>query len=79
MLDSSASAHCAEHSYHVSMDKPQPAGQNQGRVFNFRSVCVHAMQLRCSETELTNLKLKTRSKQLLGSLLLSIALPAMAQ
>ncbi len=35
------------------------------------------MQLHCSETKLPNLMLKTRPKQLLGSLPLDIALPAM--
>jgi hypothetical protein len=34
------------------------------------------MQLSCFETKLPNLMLKTRPKQLLGSLLLDIALPA---
>jgi hypothetical protein len=40
------------------------------------AVCVCAMQLSCFETKLPNLMLKTRPKQLLGSLPLDIALPA---
>ncbi len=58
-----------------SMDKLQLKGQNLGRVFNSRSVCVHDMQSRCYETKLPDLKLKTRPKQLLDYLLLDIALP----
>ncbi len=50
------------------MDKLQLAGQNLGRVFNSRSGFVCAMQLRCFETKLPNLMLKTWPKQLLGSL-----------
>jgi hypothetical protein len=57
------------------MDKIQPTGQNLGRVFNSRRGCVHAKRLHCFETKLPNLKLKTWPKQLLGSLLLDIALP----
>jgi hypothetical protein len=40
-------------------------------------LCVRAMQLSCFETKLPNLMLKTRPKQLLGSLPLDIALPAL--
>jgi hypothetical protein len=36
------------------------------------------MQLSCFETKLTNLMLKTRPKQLLGSLPLDIALPGLS-
>ncbi len=36
---------------------------------------MHTMQLHCLEPKLPNLNLKTRSMQLLGSLLLDIALP----
>jgi hypothetical protein len=57
------------------MDKLQLTGQNLGRVFNSRSGRVHALQLHFSETKQPNLKLKTRPKQLLGSLPLVIALP----
>jgi hypothetical protein len=57
------------------MDKLQLTGQNLGRVFNFKSGCVCAMQLSCFETKLPNLMLKTRPKQLLGSLPLDITLP----
>jgi hypothetical protein len=58
------------------VDKLQITGQNLDRVFNSRSGRVHAKQLHFSETEQPNLKLKTRIKQLLGSLPLYIALPA---
>jgi hypothetical protein len=50
------------------MDKLQLTGQNLGRVFDSRSGSVHALQLHFSETEQPNLELKTRPKQLLGSL-----------
>ncbi len=53
-------------------------GQNLGRVFNSRSDCTHAMQLHFSDTKQPNLNAKTWPKQLLGSLLLDIALPAAA-
>ncbi len=59
------------------MGKLLLTGQNLGRVFNFSSGCVHAMQLYFFETKLPNLKLKTRPKQLLGSLPLVIALPGL--
>ena len=60
------------------MDKLKITGQNLGRVFNFRSVRVHAMHLLCYGVKLPNLKLKIRPKQLLGYLLLDIVLPALA-
>jgi hypothetical protein len=50
------------------MDKLQLTGQNLGRVFNFRSGCLHSAHLRRHQVKLPNLKLKTRPKQLLGSL-----------
>ncbi len=53
----------------------QLTGQNLGRVFNFRFVHLHAEHFRCYQVKLPNLKLKTRPKQLLGSLPLVIALP----
>ncbi len=55
------------------MDELQLKGQHLGRVFNSRSGCVRAMQLPCLETKWPNLKLKTRPKQLVGSLPLDIA------
>jgi hypothetical protein len=58
------------------MDKLQLTGQNLGRVFNFRNVRVHAVHLLCYGVKLPNLKLKTRPKQLLGSLPLDIMLPS---
>jgi hypothetical protein len=51
---------------------------NLVRVFNSRSGRVHALQLHFSQTEQPNLKLKTRPKQLLGSLPLVIALPGLS-
>ncbi len=41
------------------MDKLQLAGQNLGRVFNFRSGYFHALQLRYYQVKRYNLKLKT--------------------
>jgi hypothetical protein len=59
------------------MDTLQLTGLNLGRVFNFRNGRVHAMHLHCCRVKLPNLKLKTRPKQLLGSLPLDIVLPAL--
>ncbi len=51
-----------------------------GRVFNFRSGCMcHTMHLRPGVAKQPNLELKTRPKQLLGSLPLVIALPVLRQ
>jgi hypothetical protein len=50
------------------MDKLQLTGQNLGRVFNFRSDHLHSEDLRCYQSKLPNLKLKTRPKQRLGLL-----------
>jgi hypothetical protein len=58
------------------MDKLQLTGQNLGRVFNFGSGRVHAVHLLYYGVKLPNLKLKTRPKQVLGSLPLHIVLPA---
>jgi hypothetical protein len=57
-------------------DKLQLAGQNLGQVFNFRFGHLHAAHFWCYQLKLPNLKLKTRPKQLLGSLPLVIMLPA---
>jgi hypothetical protein len=57
------------------MDKLQLTGQNLCRVFNFRYGHLHAEHFWCLQVKLLNLKLKTRPKQLLGSLPLVIALP----
>jgi hypothetical protein len=57
------------------MDKLQLTGRNQGRVFDFRFGHLHAEHLWCYQVKLPNSKLKTRLKQLLGFLLLVIALP----
>jgi len=59
----------------VTMDKLQLTGQNLGRVFNFRFGHLHAKHFWCYQVKLPNLKLKTRPKQLLGSLALVIVLP----
>jgi hypothetical protein len=41
-----------------------------------RSGCMHPIHLCCYEAKLTNLKLKTRPKQLLGSIPLNMVFPA---
>ncbi len=60
------------------MDKLQLTGQNLGRVFNSRMGCMCGVPFCCYEAKQTNLKLKTRPKQLLGSLPLAFALPGLA-
>ncbi len=50
-----------------SMDKPQLTGQNSGRVFYSRNGYMCAMHWCGNGAKQPNLKLKTRSKQLLGS------------
>ncbi len=57
------------------MDKLQLTGQNLGRVFSSRRGCMCGTHLFCFEAKLPSLKLKTRPKQLLGSLPLAFALP----
>ncbi len=57
----------------TAMDKLQVTGQNLGRVFNSRSGCMCARLLRCYEAKLPDLKSKTRSKIILGSLPIDIA------
>jgi hypothetical protein len=57
------------------MDILQLTGQNLGQVFNFRSGHLHATTFLVLSVKLPNLQLKTRPKQLLGSLPLVIALP----
>ncbi len=58
-----------------AMDKHQLTGQNLGWVFNFRSGRLHAATFLVLSAKLPNLQLKTRPKQLLGSLPLVLALP----
>jgi hypothetical protein len=60
---------------YLYMDKLLLKGQNLSRVLNSKKRPWHAKQLHFSETEQTNLELKTQPKQLLGSLPLDIALP----
>jgi hypothetical protein len=60
---------------HLGMDKLSLTGWTLGRVCSSRSGCILAMQLLSSVATLPNLYLKTRPKQLLGSLPLVIALP----
>ena len=58
------------------IDKLKLTGQNLGQVFNFRlcrACCTHHAIVLI--TKQPNLKLKTEPKQLLGSLLLTFALP----
>jgi hypothetical protein len=57
------------------MDKLQLTGPNLGRVFNFSCGHLHAAACFVSSVKLPNLELKTRPKQLLGSLPLVIVLP----
>ncbi len=60
---------------HFTMDKLKLTGRNLGRVFNSRldRACIgHAI---VHITKQPNLKLKTRPKQLLGSLPLAFVLP----
>ena len=60
------------------MDKLKLTGLALGRVFNFSSGCMHhTMHLRPGVAKQPNLELKTRPKQLLGSLPLVIALPVL--
>ncbi len=66
-----------KYSMTLQMDKRKLTGRTLGRVFNSRRVCMHAMHLLCSVAIQPNLELKTRPKQLLGSLPLDIALPAL--
>ncbi len=56
------------------MHKLQQLGQNLGQVFNFRSGHLKSAHLWCYRVKLPNLKLKTRTKQLLVSPLLDIVL-----
>jgi hypothetical protein len=60
------------------MDKLQLTGQNLGRVLNCRSGHLHAATFLVLSVKLPNLQLKTRPKQLLGSLPLVIVLPESA-
>jgi hypothetical protein len=60
-----------------TMDKLKLTGRALGRVFNSRSGCgILAKHLLSSAAIQPNLELKTRPKQLLGSLPLVTALPA---
>ncbi len=59
------------------MDKLQLTGLNTIRVFYFRYGRVRAVHFLCLGVKLPNLKLKTRPKQVLGSLPLDIALPGL--
>jgi len=57
------------------MDILQLVERNLGLVFNSRSGCMCARHLFCYDAKQPNLKLKTRSKQLVGSLPIAFALP----
>ncbi len=61
------------------MDKFQLTGQNLGRVIYFRYGRMRAVHFLCLRVNLPNLKLKTRPKEVLGSLLFDIVLPAWVQ
>jgi hypothetical protein len=58
------------------MDKLHLPGLNQGRVFNSRSGTVHTTHFYCYRVKLPDLKLKIRTKLLLGPLLLDNVLLA---
>ncbi len=60
------------------LDKLQLTGQNLGQVFNSRSDRVYDIHSCWHWAKLPNLKLKTRPKQLSGSLLLDIWLLALS-
>ncbi len=60
------------------MDKLHLTGQNLGRVFNSRLGCAWICRSIAYVTKQSNLKFKTRPKQLLGSLLTAFALPSVA-
>ncbi len=60
------------------MDKLQLTGQNLDRVFNFRSGHFHAATFLVLSVKLPNLQIKTRPKQLLGSLPLVIVLTGLS-
>ncbi len=68
---------CFSFNQTLCMDKLQLTGRALGRVFNFRSGCMHTMHLLPSVAIRPNLEQKTQPKQLLGSLLLVIALPTL--
>jgi hypothetical protein len=53
---------------------PQLRGQNLEQISNYRSGCMCAINFFCKQP---SLQLKTLPKQLLGSLLIAFALPAM--
>jgi hypothetical protein len=50
-------------------------GQELGQVFNSKRSCMRGMHFCCCEAKQPNLNLKTKLKQLLGSLPLAFALP----
>jgi len=58
------------------MDKLKLTGLNQGRVFNSRNGCNHAISVLRSIRKLSTLDLKTRPKQLSGYLPLAFVHPA---
>ncbi len=58
-----------------TMDKLKQTGQNSGQVFDSSPGCVCISRVIANVTKRPNLKLKTRAKQLLGSLLFAFALP----
>ncbi len=60
---------------HLSLNKLQLTGQNLDQVFNFRSGHLRAVTFLVLSGKVPNLQLKTRPKQLLGSIPLVIALP----
>ncbi len=57
------------------MDKPQLTERDLDRIFNLRNGCLHVVHLLCYGVKLLNVRLKTRTKQLLGVHLSDIGLP----
>ncbi len=64
---------------HWCSAKAQANFSLQGWVFNFRSGCMYTMHLLPSVAIQPNIELKTRPKELLGSLLLVISLPGQSK
>ena len=60
------------------MDKLKLTGQKPGRVFNFECGCVRLYIAFALITKQPHLKLKTRPKQIVGSVSLAFALPGKA-
>ncbi len=76
-VSSGSSSNVSSLTLSMNMDKLHLTGQNLGRVFNSRIGHVYAKHSCCYWARLPALKLKTRPKQLLGSLPLDLELSYM--